>query len=63
MTVAGSYVGKRIVDRLPERVFIVIIEFVLAAAGLEFLIGGRLVTQRRRRVHSSQSFQSLAWSQ
>ena len=38
--VAGSYVGKRIVDRLPERVFVVIIEIVLVAAGLLFLARG-----------------------
>lgn len=38
--VAGSYVGKRIVDRLPERIFVVIIEVVLVAAGLLFLVGG-----------------------
>ena len=38
--VAGSYAGKRIVDRLPERVFVVIIEAVLVLAGLLFLIRG-----------------------
>ena len=38
--VAGSYVGKRIVDRLPERVFVIIIEAVLVAAGLMFLVRG-----------------------
>src|SRR6266542_270550 len=35
----GSYVGKRILDRLPERVFVVVIELVLVGAGLWFLIG------------------------
>ncbi len=40
LMVAGSYAGKRIVDRLPERVFVVIIESVLVAAGLLFLIRG-----------------------
>jgi uncharacterized membrane protein YfcA len=40
LMVAGSYAGKRIVDRLPERVFVVIIEAVLVAAGLLFLIRG-----------------------
>ena len=35
--IAGSYVGKRIVDKLPERVFIVIIEVTLLAAGVLFL--------------------------
>ncbi len=38
--IAGSYVGKRILDRLPERVFVVIIEVVLVGAGLWFLVGG-----------------------
>ncbi len=40
LMVAGSYAGKRIVDRLPERVFVVIIEAVLILAGLLFLIRG-----------------------
>jgi uncharacterized membrane protein YfcA len=39
--VLGSYVGKRIVERLPERVFVWLIEGVLIVAGLEFLIRGR----------------------
>ena len=38
--VAGSWAGKRIVDRLPERVFVLLIEITMAAAGLVFLIGG-----------------------
>ncbi|HUG95734.1 MAG TPA: sulfite exporter TauE/SafE family protein [Pleomorphomonadaceae bacterium] len=38
--IVGSLVGKRIVDRLPERVFVAIIEVVLVLAGLAFLIGG-----------------------
>jgi uncharacterized protein len=38
--VAGSYLGKRIVDRLPERVFIIIIEVTLLAAGVLFLWRG-----------------------
>lgn len=38
--VAGSFMGKRIVDRLPARVFIILIEGVLVIAGLAFLIGG-----------------------
>jgi len=38
--IAGSFTGKRIVDRLPERVFVVVIEGVLIIAGLIFLIGG-----------------------
>jgi uncharacterized protein len=38
--VAGSFLGKRIVDRLPERAFVLVIEAVLVVAGLTFLIGG-----------------------
>lgn len=38
--VAGSLVGKRIVDRLPERVFVLVIELTMVAAGLLFLIRG-----------------------
>lgn len=38
--VLGSFVGKHIVDRLPERVFVVIIEAVLVIAGITFLVGG-----------------------
>ena len=38
--IAGSWLGKRIVDRLPERVFVAVIEVVLIVAGLIFLIGG-----------------------
>lgn len=39
--IAGSYVGKRIVDKLPERVFVGIIEAVLVIAGLIFLVRGQ----------------------
>jgi hypothetical protein len=38
--ILGSYLGKRIVDRLPELVFVTIIEATLVIAGLVFLIGG-----------------------
>jgi uncharacterized membrane protein YfcA len=38
--IAGSWVGKRIVDRIPERVFVLIIEVTMVAAGLLFLIRG-----------------------
>ena len=38
--VAGSFVGKRILERLPERVFIWLIEGVLLVAGVAFLLGG-----------------------
>ena len=39
--ILGSFLGKKIVDRLPERVFVLIIEAVLIVAGLLFLIYGR----------------------
>jgi uncharacterized membrane protein YfcA len=38
--VFGSFVGKRIVDRLPEKVFIGIIELTLLVAGLLFVVKG-----------------------
>ena len=38
--IVGSFAGKRIVDRLPERVFVVIIELVLLGAGGWFLAVG-----------------------
>lgn len=38
--VFGSWLGKRIVDRLPEKVFIAIIEGVLIVAGTLFLVRG-----------------------
>lgn len=38
--VAGSYLGKRVLDRVPERVFPVLIELVLVAAGVQFLAFG-----------------------
>ena len=38
--VAGSWAGKRIVDRLPEHVFVILIEAVMTAAGLLFLVRG-----------------------
>jgi uncharacterized membrane protein YfcA len=40
LMVGGSYFGKRILDRLSERVFIVIIELTLIIAGLLFLWRG-----------------------
>jgi uncharacterized protein len=36
----GSFLGKRIVDRVSERVFALLIEFVLSIAGLHFLFSG-----------------------
>jgi uncharacterized protein len=38
--ILGSFLGKRIVDRLPEKVFVAIIEAVLVIAGMMFLIRG-----------------------
>jgi hypothetical protein len=38
--ILGSLLGKHIVDRLPERAFVLIIEAVLIIAGLAFLIPG-----------------------
>lgn len=38
--ILGSFIGKRVLDRLPEHVFVLIIEAVLIVAGLGFLIGG-----------------------
>jgi uncharacterized membrane protein YfcA len=36
--IAGSYLGKRIIDRIPKRVFVAIVEVVLAVFGVLFLI-------------------------
>lgn len=41
LMIAGSWIGKRIVDRLDERVFVLLIEATMTAAGLLFLIRGR----------------------
>jgi hypothetical protein len=38
--VGGSYVGKRVVDRLPEHMFVLLIEATMTAAGLSFLLRG-----------------------
>lgn len=38
--VAGSFVGKRLLERLPERGFVVVIEGVLIVTGIIFLAGG-----------------------
>ncbi len=40
LMVGGSFAGKRIVDRISERVFVVIIEVTLLAAGAQFLWKG-----------------------
>lgn len=39
LMVAGSFAGKRVVDRLPERVFVLIIDLTLVTAGVLFLTG------------------------
>ena len=36
----GSMIGKRILDRLPEKIFMLLIEGTLLIAGLRFLIYG-----------------------
>jgi uncharacterized membrane protein YfcA len=41
LMILGSYVGKRIVDRIPERVFVLFIELTMIAAGVLFLARGR----------------------
>lgn len=40
LMIAGSFAGKRIVDRLPEHVFVGIIEATMIGAGLLFTISG-----------------------
>jgi uncharacterized protein len=40
LMVGGSFVGKKIVDRISERIFTAIIELTLLAAGVEFLWKG-----------------------
>jgi uncharacterized membrane protein YfcA len=37
---AGAWIGKRIVDRLPERVFVTIVEVALVVTGVAFLVLG-----------------------
>jgi hypothetical protein len=37
--IVGSYLGKRVVDRIPERVFIYLIEATLTVAGVGFVSG------------------------
>jgi uncharacterized membrane protein YfcA len=39
--ILGSWTGKHIADRLPKRVFVLVIEATMIAAGLLFLIRGR----------------------
>jgi uncharacterized protein len=40
LLVLGSYLGKRVVDRLSERVFMLVIDTTLILAGAAFLVGG-----------------------
>lgn len=40
LMVLGSFLGKRLVDRMPEKAFVAIIEAVLIVAGLAFLMRG-----------------------
>jgi uncharacterized membrane protein YfcA len=39
-TVAGAWAGKRLLDRLSERVFVVLVEVGLVVAGALFLVRG-----------------------
>jgi uncharacterized membrane protein YfcA len=39
--VLGSWIGKRIVDRVPKQIFVVLIEATMTIAGLLFLVRGR----------------------
>jgi len=39
--IIGSWIGKRIVDRIPEHAFVLLIEATMTVAGLLFLIRGR----------------------
>ena len=36
----GSYAGKRLLDRLPEKVFLLLVEAALIVAGVNFLVRG-----------------------
>jgi uncharacterized membrane protein YfcA len=36
--IVGSFVGKKILDRLPERVFVALVEITLIVAGVAFLV-------------------------
>ena len=38
--IAGTYLGKKALDRVPERVFPYLIEIMLLVAGVLFLVGG-----------------------
>ena len=38
--ILGAWLGKRLLDRIPERTFVLVIEAVLVVAGTIFLVGG-----------------------
>jgi hypothetical protein len=38
--IVGSFIGKRILDRLPEKIFVMLIEATLIIAGVTFLVRG-----------------------
>jgi hypothetical protein len=38
--ILGSFVGKKILDWLPERLFVLLIEATLIVAGIGFLVHG-----------------------
>jgi uncharacterized membrane protein YfcA len=38
--IAGSFVGKKLLDRLPERFFVALVEITLIVAGVAFLVRG-----------------------
>ena len=39
---AGSWAGKRIVDRIPTGAFVIMVELAMVASGIALLIGGSL---------------------
>jgi hypothetical protein len=38
--ILGSFVGKRLLDRLPEKIFLYLVEATRVIAGLNFLLRG-----------------------
>ncbi|HXG45612.1 MAG TPA: sulfite exporter TauE/SafE family protein [Gemmatimonadales bacterium] len=40
LMIAGSWAGHRLVDRMPERAFVAVIELTMAGAGAMFLVKG-----------------------
>ena len=38
-TLAGAWVGKKVVGRISDRVFVILVELGLVAAGALFLLG------------------------